>query len=69
MSTKSVRRYEKSGMLMKDYALLPLALRCWLEEQVDTLKDSILRGRAVQPPPLSFSARAKRVATPPNTAK
>ena len=70
MSTKSVQRYEKSGMMMKDYALLPLALRCWLEEQVHALKDSILRGRAVQPPPpLAFSARGKRVATPPNTAK
>ncbi|CAK0886604.1 unnamed protein product [Prorocentrum cordatum] len=44
MSTKSVQRYEKSGMVMKDYALLPLALRCWLEEQVHALKDSILRG-------------------------
>ncbi|CAK0793960.1 unnamed protein product, partial [Prorocentrum cordatum] len=33
-----VREIRKQGMMMKDYALLPLALRCWLEEQVHALK-------------------------------
>ena len=54
MSAKSVQRYENSGMMMKGYAILPLALRTHMEERAFILKDVFLRGQAVPLPPALF---------------